>query len=587
MMPTVITGARQGQGESACEEFSPSRVDKGVTTVKGFKNATIEELATQQVRFAPPSRRLRQLARAETLVSEIEAGKQYPYPYICFRITDFRPDANADVMLSGDDLKHDLFQFISELAKSIPPMPVEKVAEPVLSMEDISKRFNVSTKTINRWRRTGLIGVPIVLNGRRQVGFLPSLVEPFLEANRTRVDRGGRFTKLSAAEKHDIVRRAKRLATAPGGTLAEVSRRIARRLNRSEATIRSTIKNHDRKHPSDAIYPTAALNLDLETKQAIYTSYRRGISVDTLARQLSRNRAAVYRAITEMRARRLLDQPLDYIANSEFDDRSLDAAILAPMPNEAQFEENRLKMRAPKDTPPELAGLYEAPLLTKEQEQHLFRQMNYLKHKAARLRAKLDPTRARPQAVKQIEEIQARANAVKARLISCNMRLVVSVAKKHAAHTDNFFELLSDGNMSLIRAVEKFDYSRGNKFSTYATWAIVKNFARTIPEEKRRRERYTTGHEDIFEDTQDNRTDEQECLAVAEQNSRRVNRLLGYLDVRERQIICMRAGLDNSEGMTLGEIGEKLGITKERVRQINVKSMQKLRGIARDKRLEQ
>jgi RNA polymerase sigma factor (sigma-70 family) len=140
--------------------------------------------------------------------------------------------------------------------------------------------------------------------------------------------------------------------------------------------------------------------------------------------------------------------------------------------------------------------------------------------------------------------------------------------------------------MSLIRAVEKFDFSRGNKFSTYATWAIMKNYARSIPEEKRRRERYVTGHEDLFEVAPDNRTDEQECLASAEQNAHRVNRLLEYLDARERQIIRMRAGLDNSEGMTLEEIGQQLGITKERVRQLNVRIMNKLRTIAREQKLD-
>jgi RNA polymerase sigma factor (sigma-70 family) len=169
---------------------------------------------------------------------------------------------------------------------------------------------------------------------------------------------------------------------------------------------------------------------------------------------------------------------------------------------------------------------------------------------------------------------------VKDLLISCNMRLVVSIAKRHSAQTDNFFELLSDGNVSLIRAVEKFDFSRGFKFSTYASWAIMKNYARSIPEEKNRRERYVTGTEDIFESAADNRTDEQELVATAEQASYKVNRLLEYLDPREREIIRMRAGLDdNAEGMTLEKIGEKLGITKERVRQLNVRAMKKLRSL--------
>jgi RNA polymerase sigma factor (sigma-70 family) len=554
--------------------------------VNTFKNPALKQLTDQQVRFAPPMRRMEQLTRAERLLGEIESGRSYPYQYICFRITDYRPDSYPDTLISGEELDHDLCLFISELANSLPAVPVETVAEPVLTMEQMSRRLNVSTKTINRWRRRGLIGVPVLCNGRRQVGFLPSLVEPFLAANQDRVDRGSRFSQLSEAEKDEIVRRARRFAQVGTGTLTEISRRIARRLGRSVETVRYTIKNFDREHPDQALFPAVNGSLDTDTKQAIFSSYRRGIPVEVLAKRFRRNRTSMYRVINEVRANRLLAQPLDYIPHPSFEDASSEAQIMAPMPGLADFERQRQSMHAPKDAPPELAPLYEVPLLNKDQEQHLFRQMNYLKYKAAQLRSRLDPARARIHEIRAVEGYQRRAAEVKDQLINCNMRLVVSIAKRHAGQTDNFFELLSDGNMSLIRAVEKFDFSRGNKFSTYATWAIMKNFARSIPEEKRRRERYVTGHEELFEIAPDTRSDEQECVASAEQNSYRVNRLLDSLDDRERQIIRMRAGLDNSEGMTLEEIGQHLGITKERVRQLNVRIMNKLRSIAREQHLE-
>jgi RNA polymerase sigma factor (sigma-70 family) len=557
-----------------------------VKTVENFKNTALKQLTDQQVRFAPPARRMEQLARAEQLLSEIDCQKQYPYQFVCYRITDYRPDSYPDLLIDGRELQHDLYAFVAELANSLPPVPVETVSEPVLTLAQMSKRLNVSTKTLSRWRRRGLIGVPVLCNGRRQVGFLPSLVAPFLEANHDRVDRSGRFSQLSELEKDDILRRAKRMSRIGSGTLTEISRRIARRLGRSVETVRYTIKNYDRLHPEEAVFPALTGTLDSDAKQAIFSSYRRGISVDILAKRFHRNRTSMYRVINEVRARRLLEQPLECIYHASFEDAAVEAQILAPMPGAEEYEEQRRKMRAPKDAPPELAPLYEMPLLNKEQEQHLFRQMNFLKFKAGKLRNRLDPARARIQDLKRIEELEARANAVKDRLINCNMRLVVSIAKRHAGQTDNFFELLSDGNMSLIRAVEKFDFSRGNKFSTYATWAIMKNYARSIPEEKRRRERYVTGHEELFEIAPDTRSDEQEIVASAEQTSHRVNRLLESLDDRERQIIRMRAGLDNSEGMTLEEIGQHLGITKERVRQLNVRIMNKLRTIAREQRLE-
>jgi len=555
--------------------------------MNSFKQPALKQLVDQQVRFAPPARRLEQLERAERLLTEVDSAKDYPYQFVCYRVTDYRPSSYPDLLIPGADLKHDLYRFIAELARSMPPMPVDGMHEPVLTLEQISQRLNVSTKTINRWRQRGLIGLPVLCNGRRQVGFLPSLVEPFLAANHERVERGSRFSQLSDDEREEILRRAKRLSRLSAATLTEISHRIARRMGRSPETVRYTIKNYDRAHPHDALFPAATGPLDEDTKRLIFSSYRRGITVDTLAKRFRRTRTSMHRVINEIRAQRLLDQPLDCIEHPSFDDCTVAAEIMGPMPGQADFDAQRRKMHAPKDAPPELASLYEMPLLNKEQEQHLFRQMNYLKHQALKLRARLEPSRARIQDIEEIERLQDEANIIKDLLISCNMRLVVSIAKKHSAQTDNFFELLSDGNMSLIRAVEKFDYSRGNKFSTYASWAIMKNFARSIPEDKHRRERYVTGNEDLFELAPDTRSNEHELVASQEQAVRRVNRLLEYLDPREREIIRMRAGLDNhSEGMTLEEIGDHLGITKERVRQLNVRIMNKLRALARDQKAD-
>ena len=85
----------------------------------------------------------------------------------------------------------------------------------------------------------------------------------------------------------------------------------------------------------------------------------------------------------------------------------------------------------------------------------------------------------------------------------------------------------------------------------------------------------------------DTRSNEHECVATQEQAAHRVNRLLEFLEPREREIIRMRAGLDtHAKGMTLEEIGQKLGITKERVRQLNVRAMKRLRDIAHEQHLD-
>jgi hypothetical protein len=136
------------------------------------------------------------------------------------------------------------------------------------------------------------------------------------------------------------------------------------------------------------------------------------------------------------------------------------------------------------------------PLLTREQEAHLFRKYNYLKYKAAKLRQELDPAQPKSSLMDEIEGLQSEAVTIKNEIARANLRLVVSIAKRHVTPDQNFFELVSDGNVSLLRAIEKFDFARGNKFSTYASWAIMKNFARTIPGEYRQRDRFRTSYDE-------------------------------------------------------------------------------------------
>jgi len=174
------------------------------------------------------------------------------------------------------------------------------VAEGIITLDEISKRLNVSTKTIRRWRKLGLVGRRVVCNGKTQIGYTQTVIDRFLAVHADRVQRGSQFSQMGENEKEEILRRAKRLARVDGGTLTEVSRRIARKLGRSAETIRYTIKNFDREHPGQALFPNLTGPLDKDTKEIIYSSYRRGIAVDTLAKRFQRTRTSMYRVINEV-----------------------------------------------------------------------------------------------------------------------------------------------------------------------------------------------------------------------------------------------------------------------------------------------
>ncbi len=355
-------------------------------------------------------------------------------------------------------------------------------------------------------------------------------------------------------------------------------------MGRSVETVRYTLKQFDQDHPNLAIFPNNTGPLGDDDKKRIFQQYRRGAPVETLAKRYHRTKTSVYRVINEMRAQRILELPLDYMPNPFFGRATAEKTIMGPMP---QSETPARKTRLPSGLPPYLASLYEVPLLTREQEAHLFRKFNYVKYRAAKLRDQLDTAKAKSTVIDQIEQLYEQAVALKNQIVRANLRLVVSIAKRHVGQADNFFELVSDGNMSLIRAVEKFDFARGNKFSTYASWAIMKNFARTIPDEHRQRDRFRTSHSEMFASTEERRTDQYEQESAQAQRESQIGKILKRLDEREQKIIISRFGLDHGqEPQTLKEVGAEMGVTKERVRQIEARALNKLRIAAQEEKIE-
>ncbi len=539
----------------------------------------IQELE-KQLAFAPAGVREEQLDNIEQLIHELDAGMSYPYEFVCFKITAYRPAADLGKSFEGAQLRHDLCVLLDRLSETV-NTPADQPDEPVYTVDDVKRICNVSTRTVFRWREQGLVSRKYVFGDRKRTGIRKSALDAFTAQHADQIERSSNFSRLSKPEKQRIVARAKVLAS-QGMNLSRAADQISAETGRSREAIRYTLRNFDKQQPANRIFEQKTPRLSDHEKLALCRDYFAGYSMAALVQKFGRSRSALYRAINQMRAEKLLSEPTPYVYDASFDQPDADAVILRD--NSAFEGTGHLKpVPMPKNAPAYMRPLYSSPLLTKEQEICLFRRYNYLKYRIAQMKGMLAGGKAKASIIANITDLQKQAIAVKNQIVRANLRLVVSVAKRHTGPLTNLGELISEGNVCLMRAVEKFDFSRGFKFSTYATWALVKTYARSIPEENYHLSTFVTGQDELLAEHGDDSveaTDEREFTAALRHV---VSGNLKKLSERERRIIVSRFGLgQDDQPKTLEEIGRLFGLTRERIRQIEARALKKLKALLRD-----
>jgi RNA polymerase primary sigma factor len=283
--------------------------------------------------------------------------------------------------------------------------------------------------------------------------------------------------------------------------------------------------------------------------------------------------------------RPLLEPRIKFVAHPDFDDPTATAEILGPMPGRIGRGKGPRQARAREVLPLSDADFQDSKFLTREQEVHLFRKMNFLKYQAAQLHEAINPSRARSPDLDRVEKLLREAGAIRNRIVRSYLGLVVFIVRKCAGPCRDFSDMVSEGNVALIRASERFDFARGTRFSTYATGAIINDFAGRIPRERSRRARFATGREGHLQALIDHRDDGRAGAIDQEQSRSMIRQMLGTLNGREQTIIVRRFGLAG-EKRTLVQVGRELGISKERIRQLEYRAMDKLRTLAAAQKLD-
>jgi RNA polymerase sigma factor (sigma-70 family) len=550
--------------------------------MRQIKNQNLAQLLVQ-LRFTPQKHLRKQLDSAEKLLAIIKADKEYPFDFVCFHITGFHPKALPEQPpAKGNELAEDLRIFITKLSSQLALVATEQ-NQKVYTIEALADSFDVSTKTIHRWRKRGLVARKFVFDdGKKRLGFLQSVVDKFLKDNPDFIAKAKNFQRLIETEKQQIIKQARALAAKTSLSRYQIIDQIASKLSKAHETIRYTLLNYEKTNPDKPIFSTKAGIVSPAEVAELYKLFKQGSPIKELMSRFGRSKSSIYRLINQQRAKALLAKKIEFVPSSEFLDENARQKIFEkPLDKEKPLPAKTIEPLdlAGKSLLPEyLKALRDTPVLNREYEAELFCRYNYLKYLASVTRAGMKPARVHSGRLKAIENCLAEAETIKKTIIEANLRLVVSIAGKHAGGGANFQELVSKGNFALIKAVEEFDYTRGIRFSKTASLNIAKEYAKVsgksteLTREKAGSlaniQRYLKPAESDF-------------AAVEHARHSLVQVIKDELDQREQYIILNHFGLVGTlirkNKKTLQQIGADLGMTKERVRQLELTALQKLR----------
>ncbi len=449
--------------------------------VSHAKTPCIVQLANE-LGYASKPTLLRHLQRIDELAPQVDPDIAYPEDWIIFRITGYRPDLPSPALVPGEALRGDLSAIaerISETAKLSP----SDIHEPYETIDSLSQRWSVSRKTIERYRRLGLIARRLDLgSGHRSVIFMRSAVEWFESLNTKRLGKAARFDRINDSQLARFERLATGYRARLGWSRSQAAARIALRTGHSHEGVRKALLRIDQartEQSNNPIFYEPGPSTPRNQRFAL-RAITRGIEPAQIAKHTNRSHNATLRAINIARANLIASFNLPVGAHQD-SDKSENETLISPAVTSG------LSVHAPTDLCALIESMRHRQPTVVYQEQMQARAYHLLCRRASHQHAALSPATPSAPILDAIETDLRLAGMLKAQLVESQLHLVLSTIELQIGGPIDSLDpsrasfLLLGGIRVLSDAIDRFDPSHKARIAAPAGLAITR-FALAQPD---------------------------------------------------------------------------------------------------------
>lgn len=519
--------------------------------VARFTLTSLTDLARQLI-YAPAETRAKQMDAAESLAAELEMDQLYPEDFVIYRITGYKPQIENPALLVGEALAGDLVNFVQLLSDGL-EVPPDYRSRCALEMHEVATRLNVSSKTLLRYRKQGLIChyVTFSPDDKRLACFEDSLAR-FVSGHQSRVEKAHSYNRIDETGVQKMIDEARSLRLERQMSLNEAALEIARRHHRAHETVRMLLRKHDRR--SDEPIFTDRGPLTEREGRVLHRAWRWGIPVSQMAERYGRTVTTIHRVINRRRGALLQSLDLHAIKLPTFDRDDAAEVILAV--KHVSEELNRL---LPQRDALQLLEAAKKPRRQPDAEIALLAAYNFLKRRAA---LGIKSFREWPGSTEldAVETDLRWASRIKCRLVSMGLPTAIARIEQHLHRplieqsTDRIIAAIDTAATIVSRAIETIDPAKGQlaRIVAYASDRALAQEQQLIHLPGRATARHTAGSiviNDPFADL----SPWDRFIEPRQELQTLVDRLT---DDRVRVLLRMRYGFDGTHPRTIRELSQ-------------------------------